>query len=202
MKRRLQRAGILQQRIDRETVHAWWRRVFGGALVLALLLGLYLSFRPGGFEDLPPDLASDDATQPPDQDEEPPPPPDDEPDGSDEGENEAEEQDEGLTEEEAQALIDAARDPSETSVQVLDAGGGSSAASDVAAVLADLGYDVVAINSSRVDYDVTTVLFTSGNEAEADALHARDDRFAATEPNERLSEGVDLHVVVGPDWAG
>ena len=207
MKRRLQRAGILQQRIDRATVRAWWRRLFGASLVLALLLGLYLSFRPGGFEDPPPDLASDDATQAPDQDEEPPPPPDGgDQDGGDQaedegGDEEAEEEDEGLTEEEAQELIDAARDPSETSVQVLDAGGGSSAASDVAAVLGDLGYDVVAINSSRVDYDVTTVLYTSGNDAEAEALHARDDRFAATEPNERLSEGVDLHVVVGPDWA-
>jgi hypothetical protein len=208
MNRRRDQVSDLRHRmrgVDREAVHRWWRRAFAAALIFALVLGLYLSFRPADFEDPPPDLASDDATQAPsDAEEQPaepaPPAPDDE--GEDESEIEEEEEDPGLTEEEAQELIDAARDPSETTVQVLDAGGGSTAASDVADVLADLGYDVVAINPSRIDYDVTTVLFTADNDAEAEGLHARDERFAATAPNERLSEGVDLHVVVGPDWGG
>lgn len=208
MNKRLQRARDLRRGVARGTLRVWWRRAFGAFLAVALVLGLYLSFRPAGFED-PPEFASDgDATEAPDDGNQEEEPPDD--DGGDDGEaeedteedEEEEEEDEGLTEEEAQELIDAARDPSETSVQVLDAGGGSDAANDVAEVLGDLGYDVVAINPSRVDYDVTTVLYTSGNDAEAEALHARDDRFSATEPNERLSEGVDLHVVVGPDWTG
>jgi hypothetical protein len=206
MNRRRDHVRDLQHRlreVDREAVHIWWRRLFGGALIFALLFGLYLSFRPADFEDPPPDLASDDATQAPADGEQQPAEPT-EPAPDDEGEDgtEVETEDPGLTEEEKQELIDAARDPAETSVQVLDAGGGSTATSDVAEVLADLGYDVVAINPSRVDYDVTTVLFTSGNDAEAEGLRARDERFAATAPNERLSEGVDLHVVVGPDWGG
>jgi hypothetical protein len=204
MNRRRDQVRDLRHRVrgfDREAVHRWWRRLFGAALIFALVFGLYVSFRPADFEDPPPDLASDDATQRPSDVEEQP----EQPAPGDEGDDETEieeEEDPGLTEEEAKALIDAARDPAETSVQVLDAGGGSSATRDVADVLADLGYDVVAINPSRVDYDVTTVLFTSGNDAEAEGLRARDERFAATSPNERLSEGVDLHVVVGPDWGG
>lgn len=202
MNRRLEHARKLRQRVDAGTAREWWRRAFATFLVLALVLGLYLSFRPADFEEMP-DLASDGTTEAPEEDVEEEPPadePDDEEEPADEEPDEPEEPE--LSEEEIQELIDAARDPAETSVQVLDAGGGSSAASDVADVLAGLGYDVVAINPSRVDYDVTTVLFTSGNDAEAEALHARDDRFAETAPNERLSEGVDLHVVVGPDWSG
>lgn len=200
MNRWMGRTRDLRQRMDTQTLRSWWRGGFAAFLVLALVVGLFLSFRPAGFEEMP-DLASDgDATPAPDDRaaEEPQGRPAGE-DGGDDEEPEAEE-DPGLTQEEAQELIDAARAPEETSVQVLDAGGGSGAASDVADVLADLGYDVVAVNPSRADYDVTTVLYTRDNDAEAEALHARDERFAQTAPNERLSEGVDLHVVVGPDW--
>ena len=201
MDRRVKQVRDLRERIDAEAAHQWWRRAFGASLVLALVVGLYLSFRPGGFEEPPPNLASDDATRAPAEAEEQPPPEEPEDDASAEEEPE-EEEDPGLTDEEAKELIDAARDPAATSVQVLDAGGGSTAAADVADVLSGLGYDVVAINPSRADYDVTTVLFTAGNEAEAEAMRARDERFAETAPNERLSDGVDLHVVVGPDWTG
>lgn len=183
----------------------WWRRFFAAFLVLALVIGLYLSFRPAGFEDEP-ELAQDEAPTeqteaPPDDaraDEQPTDEGNDEGRGADEGEQE----DEELTEEEAEELIAAARDPENTTVQVLDAGGGSSATSEAADALRDMGYDVVAINSSRTDYATTTVLFTDGNQPEAEALPARDDRFAQTAPNERLSDGVDLHVVVGSDWSG
>src|SRR3712207_7722092 len=67
--------------------------------------------------------------------------------------------------------IDAARDPEETTVQVLDAGGGSTATNDAADALREFGYDVVAINSSRIDYPTTTVLFTEGNDAERSEEH-------------------------------
>ena len=180
--------------------HYYWRRGFAAALVLALVLGLYWSFRPSGFDDTPSVAGDEQATENPgnkgggggggggDDDEEP---------QADESEPA---EDEGLSEEEAEELIAAARDPEETTVQVLDAGGGSDATADVAEVLSELGYDVVAINASRVDFLTTTVLFTDGNEAEAEALRARDERFAEIAPNERLSDGVDVHIVVGPDW--
>ena len=190
-----------RQRIDREVARQWWRRGFATFLILAFVVGLYLSFRPSGFEE-DPQLAGDgEATEAAEE------AGDAGDTGGDEGEEPAAEapgeaEDEGLTEEEAEELIAAARDPEETTVQVLDAGGGSTATSDVADALRNEGYDVVAINSSRADYSVTTVLYTAGNEAEAEALRARDERFAETAPNERLSEGVDLHVVVAPDWSG
>lgn len=174
----------------------WRRRVFGGFLAAALLIGLFLSFRPSRFESE--EVASqDEATEEPRRgggkkgggnDD----PPEAEP---------TEEASEGLASAEADELIDKARAPEKTSVQVLDAGGGSTATDDVEQALLDLGYDVVAVNSSGTDYDVTTVLYTEGSDAEAEALRARDERFAEIAPNERLSDAVDLHVVVGPDWA-
>lgn len=173
----------------------WRRRVFGAFLAAALLIGLFLSFRPSGFDSE--EVASqDEATEEPrkgsgekaDGDE----PPDAEP---------TEEASEDPPSTETDELIDNARAPEKTSVQVLDAGGGSTAADDVEEALLDLGYDVVAVNSSGTDYDVTTVLYTEGSDAEAEALRARDERFAQIAPNKRLSDAVDLHVVVGPDWA-
>lgn len=171
----------------------WWRRGFAAFLAVALVVGLYLSFRPSGFDDQ--DLAADATPSAPAARSEPPAPPPSEvrPTAPPDGE-------EQLTRAQINALIAAARQPQETTVQVLDAGGGSDATNDAADVLRELGYDVVAINSSRTDFDTTTVLFTEGNDAEAEALSARDDRFAETAPNERLSDDVDLHVVVGPDW--
>lgn len=171
----------------------WWRRGFATALILALVVGLFLSFRPSGFDERP-DVA---AGEPSEQATERPEPDDD--DNSQLDESEAPE-DTGLTRAEADELIAAARDPEETTVQVLDAGGGSNATNDVADTLREMGYDVVAINSSRADYPITTVLFTEGNEPEAEALRARDERFSETATNERLSEGVDVHIAVGPDW--
>lgn len=188
---------MIRLRVDGEAWHQWWRRAFGAFLAVALVVGLYISFRPGAFGP----------QEPPAQAEPEPKPDRVDPaasevaseDRDDEEDSEAPEPDE-LTEAEKQALIDAARPPDETSVQVLDAGGGSDAANDAAEALRELGYDVVAINAARQSYTQTTVLYTDGNQAEADGLLAREDRVAASAANERLSEGVDLHVVVGPDW--
>jgi hypothetical protein len=97
-------------------------------------------------------------------------------------------------------LIAAAPDPSSTSVQVLDAGGGPTRTLGVTDALEDLGYQVVNVTSSRTDVTETTVWYTDGHEDAGLALRARDDRFAVVEENERLSAGVNLHVLVGPDW--
>ena len=174
----------------------WRRRVFGGALLAALIIGLFLSFRPSTF-----DSAQVAGEQEPT--EEPRPNRGNNRGGGDKGRNDpepTEEATDAISDEEAEELIAAARDPEETTVQVLDAGGGSSATASVQEALSDLGYDVVAVNASRIEYPVTTVLYTDGSDAEAEALRARDSRFAEIDTNERLSEGVDIHVVVGPDW--
>ncbi len=105
--------------------------------------------------------------------------------------------------EDAEELIAAAREPSATTVQVLEAGGGQAATEAAAAHLRDeLGYDVVFVTSARVDVTRTTVWFSQGNEDEARALRARDARVAVVEANQGLNEATDLHVLVGPDWDG
>lgn len=189
----------MQSERGRGDWHTWWRRGFGAALILALVVGLFWAFQPTGFEDEPEVADNAEATERPrrggNKDRA------DDEEQLAEGESEAPE-DTGLSEAEAKELIDAARPPDETTVQVLDAGGGSSATNEAADALRELGYDVVAINSSRLDYPTTTVLFTEGNEAEAEAVRARDERFAETGLNDRLSEGVDVHIVVGADWEG
>lgn len=179
---------------------AWWawrRRAFGAFLLSALVIGLFLSFRPSGFE-------SDQVAQ-----EEPTAKPERTKRGNNNNNNNrpkparsepGEEPTDGLTEEEADELIEAARAPEETSVQVLDAGAGSESTSAAVDALTELGYDVVATNTSRIDYPDTTVLYTEGNDAEAEALRARDQRFGEIALNERLSDAVDIHVVVGADW--
>ena len=177
--------------------HTWWRRGFAAALMLALVGGLIWSFQPSGFEDEPAVAERQEASERPKKDGHKQDPDDEEQLA---GQKSEASEDTGLSEEEAEELIDAARPPEETTVQVLDAGGGSTATNDAADALRELGYDVVAINTSRLDYPTTTVLFTEGNEAEAEAVRARDERFAETGLNERLSEGVDVHIVVGPDW--
>lgn len=187
-------------RVGEESWRTWQRRGFATFLVLSLVIGLWLSFRPSGFAQDDDDVAG--GPDPTEATAAEPDEPADEEEGVDSEQDAEAEEDTGLTEEEAEAFIEAARAPEETTVQVLDAGGGATAATDVAETLADLGYDVVATNSSRTDYDVTTVLYTEGNEPEADGLRARDERFTQTAVNERLSEDVDLHVVVGPDWSG
>jgi hypothetical protein len=89
---------------------------------------------------------------------------------------------------------------SETTVQVLDGVNDPERLDDVVATLRALGYEVVATNPAARNYDVTTVLYSQGHEAEAEALRTRDPRFAELAVNENLSETVDVHVVVGRDW--
>lgn len=175
----------------------WRRRVFGTALAAALVIGLFLSFRPTTFD-------AEEVAGEQEPTEEPRRNRGDKTGGNRGNNNRDEEPDveasEGPSAEEADELIADARDPDQTTVQVLDAGGGSDATGSVQEALTELGYDVVAVNTSRLDYPTTTVLYTEGNDAEAEALRARDERFAEIAPNERLSTGVDIHVVVGPDW--
>lgn len=104
------------------------------------------------------------------------------------------------TEDAPEVLIAAARPPGDTTLQVLDAGGGAARVDRAVAAVEQLGYDVVAINPSSRNVPLTTVYFTDGAEAEARALRARDPRFRVIEPNQGLSEGVDVHILVGADF--
>lgn len=177
-------------------------RAVGGIILLGVLLVVFLFMltwalnpsREGGItmraEDLP-------------QEEEPgdvagtPRPEETEPEPAPEPEPEPEPTPEGPPPEE---LIAAAADPAETTVQVLDAGGGPTRTLSVVETLEDLGYNVTNVTSSRSDVATTTVWFTADNEPQALGLRAREPRFAEVAPNERLNEGVNLHVLVGPDW--
>lgn len=92
--------------------------------------------------------------------------------------------------------------PDSVTVQVLDgyqADGGSAAAS-VASELRETGYRVVAENPS-LRYEVTTVLWTAGFEAQAHQV-AADLGGAEVRPKpDNLSDQVQVHVVVGADRA-
>lgn len=97
-------------------------------------------------------------------------------------------------------FIARAKPPGETTVQVLDAGGGGAQVDAAISVLEQLGYQVIAVSPSSRDVTSTTVYFTAEAEAEAEALRARDPRFQQVEANRGLSEGVDIHVLVGPGF--
>jgi hypothetical protein len=93
-------------------------------------------------------------------------------------------------------------DPAEVTVQVLDGVGDPARADEVADVVSEAGYEVVAVNAAARDYDVTTVLFSEDREQEARALAEVDDRFAEVRPNPNLSQDIDVHGVVGRNWSG
>jgi hypothetical protein len=91
-------------------------------------------------------------------------------------------------------------DPATISVQVLDGYqlDGGDAANAIAEQLRTAGYDVIAENPA-IAYEVTTVLWTAGFEAQARQVA---EEIGATEVREQpgnLSTEVAVHVVVGAD---
>ncbi|MGH3665819.1 MAG: LytR C-terminal domain-containing protein [Egibacteraceae bacterium] len=170
--------------------HRIGRVIFGGFLVTALVVGLYLSLS-GGRSGAP---AGEEVTETEQQ-------------AADGGNNQdggggnggAIDPAEDADADAQQQLIDSAPAPENTTIQLLD-GSSSDATDDASDVLTELGYDVIAINAGK-DYDETTVFFNDGNRRAAGALRARDGRFGEIAPNDRgLSTAVDLHVIVGADW--
>jgi hypothetical protein len=93
-------------------------------------------------------------------------------------------------------------DPASVTVQVLDGyrADGGAAARTVAATLRDGGYRVVAENPALA-YEVTTVLFTAGQEAAARQVAADLGAPEVREKPANLSDQVAVHVVVGSDRA-
>ncbi len=91
-------------------------------------------------------------------------------------------------------------DPATISVQVLDGfrQDGGAAAGEVYGQLDAAGYNIIARNPA-IAYDVTTVLWTAGHEAEGRQVAQE---IGATEVREQpgnLSTAVNVHVVVGAD---
>lgn len=159
-----------------------------------------------------PDPAPDDATEEPDPEPDPEPEPEpeesepepDDPEDADEPEPEPEpeESEEAPDEGDDAAPADRQFAPGDITIQVLDgyqADGGSAAAA-VAATLRDEGYRVVAENPA-LRYDVTTVLWTAGFEAEARQVAAEIGAAEVREQPGNLSTSVQVHVVVGADRA-
>ena len=91
-------------------------------------------------------------------------------------------------------------DPASIRVQVLDGGVGPEVTEAAADVVRELGYEVPVIDTASCCYSETTVLFNEGQEAAADDLVQRDERFRGTGPNPNLTAEVEIHVIVGEDW--
>lgn len=87
-----------------------------------------------------------------------------------------------------------------TTVQVLDGGAGRGRTDEAVAALRALGYEIVAVNKAVRTYTVTTIFYSEGQETSAQALRARDQRFAEIDESSDLNQRVALHVVVGTDW--
>jgi hypothetical protein len=92
--------------------------------------------------------------------------------------------------------------PGEVTVQVLDGvkADGGAAADEVAELLGDAGYDIVARNDA-LSYDVTTVLYNPGHEDAAAQIAAELGGAEVREQPGNLSSAVAVHVVVGADRA-
>lgn len=88
------------------------------------------------------------------------------------------------------------------SVQVLEQVGAEAQAAEAAQVLRQLGYNVVAVNTTDRQVDTTTVLASAGYAEAAEQLQQSDERFGVVTANDGFSEDVHLHVIVGADFSG
>lgn len=86
-------------------------------------------------------------------------------------------------------------------VQVLYNGGSSDLAEEAAAALRELGYDVVAVNGTQHTVEETTVFASPGSRDAAEALREADPRFRLVEENTVFVPEVNLHVILGPEFA-
>lgn len=93
-------------------------------------------------------------------------------------------------------------DPATVSVQVLDAvrsNGSDAAMQELADEIEAAGYDLITTNPAGKLYDVTTVMYSPGQEAAARQV-AAEFGFAEVIPNNgTLTTGVDVHVIMGSD---
>jgi len=97
-------------------------------------------------------------------------------------------------------VLPSARPPEETQIQLLHNGLTPAVLAEVTETLEALDYPVVAVNSARRPFRRTTVFFVDGWQPEAEALRARDSRFAAVAPNQDFAAEISLHIAIGADW--
>lgn len=158
-----------------------------------------------GEPDEPPEPAEEDADADADgeaepDDEQQPADTDAQADADAEVEDEAEDEAEGRDEADSEPDGDREFAPDSVTVQVLDGyqEDGGSAAASVGAALREEGYRVVAENPS-LRYEVTTVMWTAGFEAQARQVAADIGAPEVRQQPGNLSEQVQVHVVVGAD---
>ena len=150
-----------------------------------------------------PDAEEPEAPEQPDESDEPDEVVDE--DAADDADEESEQPEEGEPEEseepeDAEPAGEREFAPDSVTIQVLDGyqADGGAAASAVAASLREDGYRVVAENPS-LRYEVTTVLWTSGHEAQARQVASDLGAAEVRQQPGNLSEQVQVHVVVGAD---
>lgn len=108
------------------------------------------------------------------------------------------------TREPATASASTLRSPKEVTVQVLNAVFVPGLAHQVAAMIGDAGYDVVAANTALGSYKVSRIYYTDGHKADAEAFQKRfpafEQSFPASQAQARLSPEIALHVIIGGNY--
>ncbi len=94
-----------------------------------------------------------------------------------------------------------ARPPEEVRVQLLNGSRDEARLQAAREALEALGYEIVLLDVTDSEYETSAVWFTEDFEPEAEALGDLDERFAEVDANPGLTADVDLHVVVGSDFA-
>lgn len=152
----------------------------------------------GGDEGAEDSAPEDDADEQPGDADDQPPDTEEEPADADEDDSGGTSEDEAPAEEPTPS--EPAIDPASISVQVLDGyrQDGGAAAATVYQQLESAGYNIIARNPA-IAYEVTTVLWTAGHEAEGRQVAQEIGAPDAREQPGNLSTQVNVHVVVGSD---
>ncbi|WP_336249396.1 LytR C-terminal domain-containing protein [Stomatohabitans albus] len=97
-------------------------------------------------------------------------------------------------------LIALGRSPQDIKVQALRAGASNAQFDKAVSALERMGYTVITSSSKRTVKSTTIYTTKPETQADAEALRARDPRFAEIEENGGLKAEVDLHVLIGDDF--
>jgi hypothetical protein len=108
------------------------------------------------------------------------------------------------TSEPAAATGSTLRSPKGVTVQVLNAVFVAGLAHQVAGMIGDAGYEVVATNTALGSYQVSRIYYTDGHKADAEAFQKRfpafEQSFPASQAQARLSREIALHVIIGDNY--
>ena len=108
------------------------------------------------------------------------------------------------TSEPAAATSSTLRPSKGVTVQVLNAVFVPGLAHQVAGMIGDAGYEVVAANTALGSYKVSRIYYTDGHKADADAFQKRfpafEQSFPASQAQAHLSREIALHVIIGDNY--